>query len=500
MRVNVFVGLGLAAMTVAAGAEPPIALPASTHNYTVRITLNSLSIQPDYGEEDAPVGTRFLVFAVTWEDLIDPVCAKERNLPAGAKDDDLSETLSLVIDDSVVVPVMSHEAGTAGLDANDPDIVGHSGGSTDSAYLRKAVGLKNAAGRRSLVYYAMDRPGAKAGGDLLFAVPTAPWHRLELRYHDPIGGDCSLLLAGSPAAAAGGGGAAVADPPGAKTNEVFALAARLSEDPATGLPVPPPGRRYVAVDFQGRSVLRAQDQYPPYDPTHPAGAVFWRPDPAGWGDLNDDLQMVADGRYCGVLDAASDVFEHVQFVPRVWTHHRLVFLVPAAARSLDLECFFNDYTIPGHDENITPKPAHFHLGGPSVGPPPVPAAPEKRIVDGPMVDDVLKHLTAARFSDAEAGPDERFLVLDLMVRNTGAEEAEFHAVEQIVWFNQGDEVAPDEATSRGPLAPPPYLKLAAGEARAFQVAWRIPAGLKRADLGLKGNAVAEKFSLTLSTR
>ena len=209
---------------------------------------------------------------------------------------------------------------------------------------------------------------------------------------------------------------------------------------------------------------------------------------------------MADGQYCGVLDKASDVFDAVQFNPGTWARHRLVFLVPASAQSLDLACFFNDYAIPGHDDKITPKPMHFHLAGPVVNPPSAPVGSEKHIVDGPVVDDFMHHATVSRFSDLEAGSSEKFLVVDLTVRNTGADEAEFHAAEQLVWFNDGNEVAPDDAMNRGPLAPAPYIKLAAGEARAFQAVWRIPAGLKRADLGLKGNAVAEKFSLILPPR
>ena len=499
MRGQVSVVLGLAAMAVTVRAETAITLPASTHNYTVRITLNALRIQSDYGTETAPDGTRFFVFNATWENVIDPALAKERELPVSAKDDNLTDTLSLVIDDSVVVPVMSHEADTAHLDPNDPDIVGHTGGSSDANYLRKVVGLKNAEGKRSQVYYAIDQPGATASGEVLFAVPLPPWRRLELRYHDPIGGDGSLILVGKPANPARAEPAA-SEPPGAQTNEVFALAARLCEDPAPGLPVPPPERRYVAVDLQGRSLLKVRDQYPPYDPTHPPGAVCWRPDPAGWDGLNDALQLVADGQYCGVLDKASDVFDAVQFNPGTWARHRLVFLVPASAQSLDLACFFNDYAIPGHDDKITPKPMHFHLAGPVVNPPSAPVGSEKHIVDGPVVDDFMHHATVSRFSDLEAGSSEKFLVVDLTVRNTGADEAEFHAAEQLVWFNDGNEVAPDDAMNRGPLAPAPYIKLAAGEARAFQAVWRIPAGLKRADLGLKGNAVAEKFSLILPPR
>ena len=59
----------------------------------------------------------------------------------------------------------------------------------------------------------------------------------------------------------------------------------------------------------------------------------------------------------------------------------------------------------------------------------------------------------------------------------------------------------DEAltfTARGVLAPPVYFHLQPGDARAFQVVWRVPAALTKASMGLKGNTVAEKFDLTLS--
>ena len=494
-RQSLLVSVLLAATAVARAAEPSVRLPVIAHNYTVRLTLFSLQVSGAYGAEAAPAGTRFYVFGAALENVVDRALAADRDLPVGVKNDNLSDDLKLVLDDSVVVPVFSKPVNTAGLDPNDPDVVAHSGGSTDAAYLRKVVGLKDTSGKRSLAYYALDQPGAKVAGDLIFAVPLAEWHRMELRYHDATGGDCSALLAGS--ASPGDRSGAVEDPPGSMSNEVFALAARVVDPPPSGLPPAPYGRKYVAVDFQGRSLLKVQDQYPPYDPTHPNGTDFWRPDPAGWGDFEDSVQLAANGRYPGVLQNASEFSEGVSFEPGLWTHRRLLFLVPAAARGLDLTCFFNDYTIPGHDGNVTPKPAHFHLAGP-IAPPAAEPAPEKRFADGPVADAILGHSTADRFAGLAAEPGEKFLVLDVSVRNNGPEVAEFHAVEQLVWFNQGDEVPPDDLMARGPFAPPPYVRLATGESRTFQAVWRVPAGLAKAEMGLKGNQVAERFTLALS--
>jgi len=491
-----FVFFGLIAAAAAADAgDPPIKLPVTMHNYTVRFTLYSVRVAGAYGAEAAPAGTHFYIFGAGLEDVIDPALAAERDLPTGAKNDNLAEGLKLVLDDSAVVPVAAKPVNTAGLDPNDPDVVAHSGGSTDAAYLRQVVGLKDPAGKRSLVFYALDKPGAKAAGELVFAVPLTAWHKMELRYHDPTGGDCSVLLAGSGAAPERPD--AIENPPGTITNEVFALAAHVVDGPVTGRPPAPYGRKYVVVDFQGRSLLKVQDQYPPYDPTHPNGAQFWRPDPAGWGDFEDSVQLVADGRLpCG-LQNAGEFSEGISFEPGLWTHRRLIFAAPAAARTLDLTCFFNEYSIPGHDEPVTPKPVRFHLAG-ETAPAPAEDNPEKRFTDGPVTDAILGHAATDRFAGVAAEAGEKFLVVDVSVRNTGREIAEFHTVEQLVWFNQNDEVPPDDATARGPLAPPPYIKLTPGETRVFQVVWRIPAGLPKVELGLKGNEIAERFTLALS--
>jgi hypothetical protein len=476
----------------------PTAWPVSAKNYTVRLAVTGQHTVPAYGENSAPDGRQFLLLDAEFTDVIDSAFATERGLPDGAKNDNLAESLTLVIDGETSIPVATREADTAHLDPEDSDIVGRSGGSTDAAYLRKVVGLKNAAGKRSLVYYDLARPGASVRGELVFEVPTtiATARSLELRYHDPVGSDLSLMLSGT--RSAGSATARPPDPAGMQTNEVLAVAARIVDGPVQAENPPPPGRRYVAVEFQARSLLKVQDQYPAYDSTHAAGEMWWRPDPVGWVEFHDSVQLIADGALpCG-LERESDVPAEPEFPARSWGRYRLVYLVPEKARSLDLACYFPDYTIPGHDEAVTPKPMHFHLAGPPAVAPGA-AKPEKRIMDGALEFSVTGHRLTGELAGEKAAEGEQFLLVDFIVRNTGQEVGRFIVAEQCSWFNQGQENSPDDISSRGPHAPPATFPLGPGEARAFQVAWRVPVGLKKLEMGLKGNVVAEKFTLPAAT-
>jgi hypothetical protein len=398
-----------------------------------------------------------------------------------------------VIDHAASYPVTTREPDTAHLAEDDPDIIGHSGGSTDAAYLRKVVGLKNTEGRRSLVYYALAAPGATARGELIFEIPVGKAQALEVRYHDPTGGDLTVTLLGGKSP--GHETAEAADPTGAQTNEVLTIAARLL-DASPGVP-PPPGRRYVTVEFQGRSRLKVEDQYPPYDPAHAAGETFWRPDPTGWAEFHDSVNLIADGAWPSGLEKESGVPAEILFPAQGWARFRLVFLVSAEAKALDLACYFPDYTIPGHEAAVTPKPMRLHLAGSP--PPDAKMAGGKRIVDGDLEFVLAGNRVVGEFAGEKAADGERFLVVAFQMRNKGADVGHFTVAEQCVWFNQGQETAPDELSSRGAHAPPASFPIGPGEFRAFEVVWRVPAALKKLEMGLKGNVVAEKFTLSPPT-
>jgi hypothetical protein len=482
--------VGLAFSVVARAAEVPAKLPASAHHAAVGLTITALRTQPNYGTEAAPDGRRFLVLTATWEDRVDPKIAEERQLPLGFKNDNLSEALALVVDGKETIPVESRATDTANLDTNDTDIVASTGSSTDAGYIRQFVGLKNDAGKRSQVYFNLAKPGDKTTGELVFSIPAQPWTSLELRYQDPFGGTFKLPLAGTPPS-----NVSERDPADAQSNQVLMVSARLAATPAT-TEAPPPGRRYVTVDFQAKSLMKVLDNLPVYDGSHEAGAQGLRPDPARWIELRTNLQLVADNSLpCG-LEKESDAPEVGGFLPDTWTHHRLVYLVPADAKSLDLRCFFPVYTIPGIDGDVHPKPMTFHLSGPAApASAPLPAG-EKKLKDG-TVELSFSHVTASQFAGESAADGEVFLILTCAARNSGPEIEEFRAAEQLVLFNGDAQSSPDEISARGPRAAPSTFYLSTGESRSVQVVWRVPRKLTKAEFGLKGNFVAEKFTLPL---
>ncbi|HVU18432.1 MAG TPA: hypothetical protein VHD32_16125 [Candidatus Didemnitutus sp.] len=484
----------LSGLVFAAATAHAADSPAAAQNHTVKLTISSSHWETAYGDNHPAEGKAYLVLGAEWTNVIDPELAATRELPTGAKNDNLAEALTLVVDGRDSFPLTLREASTANLDTEDSDIVTHSGGSTDAAYLRKVVGLKNAAGKKSLAYYELPKPGAAVRGDLVFEAPRSEGHALELHYHDPTGGDFVLPLSGKtgpsrPATAA-------PDPEGAQKNEIFALVAKPVAN-AASLPAPPPGRRYVTVEFSGRSLLKVEDAYPPYDPAHAKGETFWRPDPAGWAGIGEDLFAIADGAQpCG-LEKETALPADFEFPATGWGQLHLVFLVPAGAKALELECFFADYTIPGHEDTVTPKPMHLALVGKAAAA----ALPEKfehKITDGPLEFRIVSHRLEKSFAGETAADNEKFLLVDYAVKNQGPDTGRFTVGEQCVWFSDGSETPPDDISARGPASPPTSFALAAGEVRLFEVAWRVPATAKKFEMGLKGNEVAEKFTLVAS--
>ncbi len=509
----------LAAVSARAAVAPLPTGPVTAHNFIARLTVSAPHLEAAYGDTPAPEGRQFLVLHAKWENVIDAAFAASRDLPVSATDDNLSESLAVAVDGRDELPAFTQEANTANLDTNDTDIVGHTGGAVDASYLRKVVGVKNAAGKRALAYFALEKPGASVEGDLLFAVPKAGWRSLELVYRHPVGGTFRTVLAGTAEAST-----PEKDPAGMQSNEVLALAARLSEDPARVDATPPQGRRYVAVDLQGRSLVKVLDQYPPYDPSHPAGAEWKRPDPAGWLEFAQDVELLVDGSLPCNMEPIGDPAAQATFPPDSWHHIRLVYLVPAGEHALDLVCFFPTYQIPGIEGDVIPKGLRFHLAGPAAPAVAKPAGVEHQVQDGPLAFSFTGHRLTRTFAGETAADGESFLVVTLSIKNTGTEMEEFKASDQLSWFKPPEEAPdkprvqekrngkpydpgesaetvetpPDDITVRGPLAPPAFFYVPPGETRRCEVVWRVPSSLSVAHLGLKGNTAAEKFPLPLA--
>lgn len=465
----------------------PFHLPASAQNYLVKFTALGAHLEGSYGDFTAGDGQRILVLAATWENKVDVALADKRNLPYRVANDDFRESVQLVIDGRELVPALVLDTNTAYLDTEDHDLLGQA--SAGGSYIRKTSGIKNAAGKRAQAYLALEKPGDRTTGDLLFALPARDWQSLELLYRDPLGDNFRVLLAGAVPV--------VPEPANVQNNEVLALAARLVEDQAPAATAPPRGRRYVTVDFHGKSLLKVQDAYPPYDPGHEPEALRWRPDPARWIEFRGAVEIIADGTLpCG-LDPLSDVPDIALFTPETWTKHRLVFLVPAKAKTLDLVCRFATYQIPGIDHDVAPKPMRFHLAGPVATAPTPSTKPEVKLVDGGLELLVVHHGTQASVAEVAAEPGEKFLVVDFVLHNAGTEVEAFKAGEQLTWFGPDGAVPPDEVSALNPLTAPQSFGLAPGESRSFQVIWRIPAKVTAVELGLRGNFAAEKFKLSL---
>ncbi|HEY9154556.1 MAG TPA: hypothetical protein VIM69_05460, partial [Opitutaceae bacterium] len=189
------------------------------------MTIDRVTTQDHYGVTNAPDGQVFIVCTGTWENVIDKTFAATRDLPDRAVDDNLSESLLLTTSEGVTVPTAARQPDTAHLDAEDHDVVGHTGGATDAAYIRKVVGYQDEHKQRSIVYIDLDHPGDKKTGDVLFLVPVSSGRPIKMAYDDPLGGEFVLALSNEPIKSSGSPAPAAQ---AVKKNDIFAIAAEAT--------------------------------------------------------------------------------------------------------------------------------------------------------------------------------------------------------------------------------------------------------------------------------
>jgi hypothetical protein len=460
-------------------------LPITAQNHRLRFTVSHVATQDHYGDTTAPEGQIFVVCTGTWENVIDKAFAAERNLPDRALDDNLAESLSLTTSEGLTVPAAAREPDTAHLDANDHDVVGHSGGATDAAYIRKVVGYVDEHGQRSIVYIDLDHPGDKKSGDVVFLAPVAGGRPVQLAYDDPLGGEFTLNLLNEAIKPSG-----VPEPaaPKIKKNDIFAIAAEATR-------VAPD---LLEVSVTAKSLMTERIARPVYDPAFVADEEYNRTVATDFAEFAQSTQLVADGTQPCPRKDVSDATASITIQAKQWTRYPFRFKVPPTAKSFDLTLYFNSYTVPGHDGDDQPPPLVFHLMGPTAKKADVPAHPEAKVDDEELKFYILSHRNATEFAGQKADPEQQFLIVDWFIDNPTDSIEEFKSPEQLVWFDQDQETAPNDVTAQGPFAPPPFFDLSPHQSRTFETVWVVPAKLKQAAMGLKGNHVAQRFNLPLT--
>jgi len=444
---------------LAAAAAPWLAAAAGSpgaptaQNFAAAITINSVELRPAYGGERAGRDRQFAVLSTTWVNRIDPQLAEARGLAPGYGVDDLAQHLFLVVDGRM-------------LGVLRPGLAG--------------------AGRASLGSVMLPKPGAKVDGDVVFEIPAAAPASLDLRFYDDIAGDMAASLRG-PAPAV-----RPLLPP--QRNAVGEFAVFGFEDPAAGAAAPP-GFRAVAVELRARSTWTNKKEAPGYDAAREPGTQIDRVNLLDWPEVRTYLHVLADGVHaCALADDAA-VPDLMRFIPEFFTGRRMVFLVPADAKSLELFCAMPHAAT--DDGTLDLAPLRFPLTAK--------VEPRPPLATGLAIQDEMFRLRiaarrTASFAGEPAGDDKVFVVLDVEVVNSGRTGEFFQPPEQLALVDaDGSDVAADAITSRGSRRPEgDKVHLPAGERRRFELAYRVDARLAPVKLSFHGGEFAQTYDLPVA--
>lgn len=445
-----WLGPALAGLVAASAIAADV--PLTMRNFAVRATIRSVELRPAYGSAHASAGHQFAVLATEWENCVDPALAEKRGLAPGYGVETLAQHLYLVADGSRLGELRAD--------------------------------LDGGAGRHSLGTFVLAKPGNKAAGDIVFELPAGKPVSLDLRYYDDIAGDMKLALAGA---------APAATPlaPLAK-NAVGEFGLFAFADPAPGVKAPP-GFRAIALDLRGRSVWQSMKDASAYDPAIEPGTQVPRVNLLDWPELQTYLHVVADGVYSYALAPEQDLPDPIRFIPEFLTGRRLVFLVPAEARSLAL---VGAMPHAATDEGtLDLAPIRFPLAGKPADPAAFPGTVK---IKDEMFAIAIDARRTERFADEPAGEGKVFVVLDVGVANDGKTGEFFQPAEQLLLLDgDGNEVGPDEITARGVHRPEgDKIHLPPGERRRFEVVYRLDRSVAKTRLSFHGGSFMQGYDLT----
>ncbi|MFQ5845937.1 MAG: hypothetical protein ACE5JG_13215, partial [Planctomycetota bacterium] len=251
----------------------------------------------------------------------------------------------------------------------------------------------------------------------------------------------------------------------------------------------PEGMSYLTVELRARSKVTMDADATAFDPKAKRGSRIDVGTVADWRDWRQYTQVVLDGEFAyGPLETGG-LPDVPRFLPDVMTGGTVTFLVPDEAQSVELRCGMPNASLPGSGKVIRPKALTFTLQGKRA------ALPERRALVS--IDDevfgvqVTGQQVASGFAGEEAGPDTRFLVLDVTVANTGRKIEGFQTEQQLAYASEdGSRLGWDEVSFRGRRPPMRVLWIPQGERRSFQVVFRVPAGDTKPRLAYQGLSLA----------
>lgn len=444
-------GPPVAALEAVAGVHRSGNRAAELHVYDLRVAER-------YGPIRASPGADLLVLEVGFENVIPLTLVRDLELPTEYRFSDLADHAYVVVNGDRVA--------------------------------RLVPAAESAPGHLTVRSFRLERPGERARGNLVFALPPEDVHTLELRLYDFAHGHVRMPLLGDPDAL----GSPEPVVPLA-VNEIVELGAFGLElvDTLDGRAAPD-GMRFAVVELLGRSMFTFEVDATAFDPHAQAGERTVVGTVSDWLEAHDYLTLVADGVHAYAPDpAATTLPAEPRFLPDVMTGGRAVFVVPSDASSLTLRSDFPNARLPSGSV-IRPAAIELALAGAVPAPPP-------RDPLWSVRDDTLEvTLSAMRLADAfagvVAGSGQRFVVLEVEVRNFGERPEWFQTSEQLQYVDAGGRHSrPHEATFEGVYRPTPLVWVPDGQARVFEVAYLVRADERQPRLAFRGFTLAEVVSL-----
>ncbi len=425
-------------------------------NRAAVIEVRSLAWVDSFGPARAPEGRRFLVVDTRWRNVLTPAVVRDQQVPVAYRIPRLTDHLYLVADGRTVIRPRE---------------------STDVP------------GALTLEQLDLPHAGAIAEGRLIYETDARALPRhLAFRFYDFVHGFCEIhLLADGPLPeekpVAGPGKNEVVQAAVFGVQKVAEFAGRKA----------PAGEAFVVVDLRARSLFVTQADATAFDPKARPGTKASVGTVADWKESRRYLQLVIDGVVGRMPEPETELDPEPRFLPDIFTGGLAVFLAPEARASLELRCDFPNAQVPGSAKILKPAGIVIPLEGTR---PPAPAAKALASVkDDFFLIAVTGQTAAERFAGEDAGND-RFLVLDVTVKNGGKGGEFFQVPEQLKYAAaDGSQSPPDAVTERGPRRPGALVWIPAGEQRSFQVVFRIAREERAPRLAYAGVSKAEVIEL-----
>ena len=417
------------------------AVRQSARNRAAELRVQSVALLDRRGETQASPGHKLLVIQSEWENVIPLTMAAEKAIPTMYQIPKLAEHLYAVINGRLLARLHPKAGGMPGHVSTDP------------------LSLKEI--------------GTIERGALVFEIGAGAIESLDLRLYDYVNGHAAVALAGKPSEAK------PVSP--TKKNEVIEAGVYGLNKPSDHAgQKAPEGMTFVVADLRAVSLATVPSG------KDKIGAV------ADWKDWRKHTQLVVDGQYAYAPLDSSTLDAQPRFLPDVPTGGDLAFLAPAKCQSIELRCDFPGAMVGGR----TIRPAGLVLAIEGTRP-----APVERPAIVAITDDMFGVSVVGQTDVAEAGgqkaPDgERFLLLDVTVKNAGKSGEFFRPVEQLKCVDaKGKQTDIDAVCARLPYAPPQLLWIPAGEQRSFQVAYSIAQAEKKPRLAYAGVSLAKIVDL-----